>query len=157
MHIKILWVGKTRNPPIRSLSEDYLGRLLHMAPCEIVEIRDLSKGRSLNKEQLLAAEGAELTRHFSSNGVVVALDERGKEFTSTDFARWLDTEQIRGVREMTFVIGGSEGLSPELIKRANLCLSLGRMTWTHELSRLLLLEQIYRAFTIMRKIPYHRA
>jgi 23S rRNA (pseudouridine1915-N3)-methyltransferase len=89
-------------------------------------------------------------------GRLVALDERGVQFTSQGFARWLESEQNTGARSLTFVIGGPEGLSSVISSRANLILSIGKMTWTHEMCRVLLLEQVYRALCIMRNIPYHR-
>ncbi len=125
-------------------------------PCEVIETRDLSKRRSLGAAELIAAEGEELAKHVPENGRVVALDETGSQFTSRDFARWLESEQNGGVRGIAFVIGGPEGLSQRITKRANLTLSLGKMTYTHEMCRVLLLEQVYRALCIMRNIPYHK-
>jgi len=84
------------------------------------------------------------------------LDETGTQFTSPDFARWLESQQNRGIRMIAFVIGGSEGLSRTISSRADLVLSMGKMTWTHEMCRALLLEQLYRAMCIQRRIPYHR-
>lgn len=156
MIIRILWVGKTRNSPIRSLSEDYLDRIRHMVPVEITEVRDPSKARGLKGSQLVNAEENEILRLLPSHSRVVALDEAGSEFCSAEFARWLEAEQIRGTKETVFVIGGPEGIGTGVLARAILKLSLGRMTWTHEMCRVLLLEQIYRALCISRKIPYHR-
>jgi 23S rRNA (pseudouridine1915-N3)-methyltransferase len=155
MQIKILWVGKTKNPSIKSLTLDYLDRVRHLVPCEIIEARDMSK-KSASVAEALAREGDELARHVSGSGRLIALDEKGKEFTSQEFARWLESEQNSGSRSISFVIGGPDGLSSVISSRANLILSLGKMTWTHEMCRVLLLEQIYRAFCIMRRIPYHR-
>jgi 23S rRNA (pseudouridine1915-N3)-methyltransferase len=102
------------------------------------------------------AEGEELARYVPENGRLVALDEAGSQFTSRDFARWFESEHNTGARVITFVIGGPDGLSRTISNRANLVLSLGKMTWTHEMCRVLLLEQIYRALCIMRNIPYHK-
>ncbi len=156
MQIKFLWVGKTKNTFIRSLVSDYFERLRHLAPCEIIETRDLSKIRNLRPTELIAAEGKELARHIPEAGRLVALDERGRQFTSGDFARWLESEQNSGSRVITFVVGGPEGLSNDISDRAHLVLSMGKMTWTHEMCRVLLLEQIYRALCIIRRIPYHK-
>lgn len=156
MNVKLLWVGKTKSSAVQSLISDYLERIKHLVPCEIVETRDLSKRRSLPAAELIRSEGEELGRHVPESGILVALDEKGTEFTSEAFARWLETQQNTGARVITFVVGGPEGLSPMLSKRARLILSMGRMTWTHEMCRVLLLEQIYRALCIMRNIPYHR-
>ncbi len=156
MHIKFFWIGKTRNASIQELMADYLKRIRRMLPCEIVELRDPSKGRSLDAVHLISLEGEELARHLPEHGRLVALDERGMQYTSPDFARWLETAQNSGGRGITFVIGGPEGLSPAISSRADTVLSLGKMTWTHEMCRVLLLEQVYRALCILRRIPYHR-
>ncbi len=156
MLIKFLWVGKTKNSSIKSLLQDYLERIRHLVPCEVVETRDLSKKRPLRAAELIAGEGEELARHIPEQGRLVALDETGTQFTSHDFARWLESEQNRGARVITFVIGGPEGLSRMISGRAHTILSLGKMTWTHDMCRVLLLEQVYRALCIMRRIPYHK-
>jgi 23S rRNA (pseudouridine1915-N3)-methyltransferase len=156
MHIRFLWVGKTKNSSLKSLQLDYLERIRHLVPCEVVETRDLSKRRSLPVAELLEEEGREFAKAVPQSGRMVALDERGTQFASLGFARWLESEQNTGVRALTFVIGGPEGLSPVISSRAQLILSLGKMTWTHEMCRILLLEQVYRALCIMRNIPYHR-
>ena len=111
MQIKFLWIGKTKNPAIRSLVSDYLERIRRLVPCEVIEARDISKRSSLPVSGLIETEGEELSRHIPAAGRLVALDEAGTQFTSRDFARWLETEQNRGARVITFVIGGPEGLS----------------------------------------------
>ena len=156
MQIKFVWVGKTKNSSLKSLVTDYQERIRHLVSCEVVEARDLSKNRSLPAVELIEDEGKELARHVPESGCLVALDETGTQFTSQGFARWLESEQNTGVRAVTFVIGGPEGLSRRICSRAHLRLSMGKMTWTHEMCRVLLLEQVYRAFCIMRNIPYHR-
>jgi len=156
MQIKLIWIGKTKSSSIKSLVSDYLERIRHMSSCEIVEARDLSKRRHLRGAELVEAEGKELLRHVPEGGRLVALDETGTQFTSRDFARWLESEQNRGIRTITFLIGGPEGLSRKISGRVHLTLSMGKMTWTHEMCRVLLLEQVYRAMCILRKIPYHR-
>ncbi|NLT68829.1 MAG: 23S rRNA (pseudouridine(1915)-N(3))-methyltransferase RlmH [Acidobacteria bacterium] len=156
MQIKFLWVGKTKNPSIKTLVSDYFDRIRRLIACEITETRDLSKRKSLKPAELIAGEGEDLVKHLPASGRLVALDESGRQFTSMDFARWIEAEQNSGSRAITFVIGGSEGLSDMISRRAHLILSLGKMTWTHEMTRVLLLEQVYRALCIIRRIPYHR-
>ncbi len=156
MKIIIIWVGKTKNSPIRHLAEDYLERLGHMVACQIVEIRDLSRGRGLRGTELAAAEGVEISKALSRVGRVVVLDETGCQFSSTGFAQWIEGEQNRGTRDIAFVIGGPDGVDRGIVAQAHLQMSLGKMTWTHEMCRVLLLEQIYRAFCILRNTPYHR-
>jgi 23S rRNA (pseudouridine1915-N3)-methyltransferase len=156
MNIKFLWVGKTKNSSIKSLLADYQERIRHWVHCEIIETGDLSKKKSLRSAELVAGEGKELARYIPEHGRLVALDETGTQFTSGDFARWIEAEQNSGVRVITFVMGGPEGLSKMISGRAHLILSMGKMTWTHDLCRVLLLEQIYRALCIMHRIPYHK-
>lgn len=135
---------------------DYLERIRHMGSCEIVETRDLSKRKRLRGTELVKAEGEELMKHVPKGSLMVALDETGAQFTSPEFASWLESRQNSGTRMIAFVVGGSEGLSRTVSSRAHLLLSMGKMTWTHEMCRALLLEQLYRAMCIQRKIPYHR-
>jgi 23S rRNA (pseudouridine1915-N3)-methyltransferase len=156
MRIKICWIGKTQSAPIKSLISDYLGRLRHLAPVEILETPDLSKRRGLRGSSLLAAEGAEIERLLSPDCRRVVLDEQGTPFSSSEFARWIETAQVQGAREIAFIVGGHEGIDGALRDQAHFTMSLGRMTWTHEMARVLLLEQIYRAFSILRNIPYHK-
>jgi 23S rRNA (pseudouridine1915-N3)-methyltransferase len=127
-----------------------------MIPCTVTEARDLSKRKQLRGSDLVKAEGEELARHLNARDCLVALGERGKQVTSEEFARWLESRQNSGVRGISFLIGGPEGLSRMISKEANMVLSMGKMTWTHEMCRVLLLEQVYRALCILHNIPYHR-
>jgi 23S rRNA (pseudouridine1915-N3)-methyltransferase len=154
--MKVCWVGKTQNEQIRSLLSVYLGRLRHMTPIEVIEIRDLSKRRGLKGAALLAAEGREIERALAPGCRRVVLDERGTEFSSPEFARWLEAQQVPGTQEIAFIVGGPEGVDRTVSEQAHLRLSLGKMTWTHEMARLLFLEQVYRALSISRNIPYHK-
>jgi 23S rRNA (pseudouridine1915-N3)-methyltransferase len=156
MRIRILWVGKTKEPAISALVADYVSRIRHLSACDIVEIQDIARKRRLQGAELLRAEGEEIAKRLPEGCRLVVLDEKGRQFASPAFARWLDTELMRGTREIFFVIGGSEGISGHLLNRADLKLSLGAMTWTHEMCRVLLAEQIYRAFTILHNLPYHK-
>ena len=128
-----------------------------MIPCEVIETHDLSKKRSLKAAALVEGEAEEFSRHLSSSGKIVALDENGTQLSSAGFSRWLESELNSGGRSLSFVIGGPEGLSSKITERAQLVLSIGKMTWTHEMCRALLLEQVYRALCILRGIPYHKA
>jgi len=156
MRITVCWVGKTQNAHLRSLLTEYLGRLHHLATIGVAEIPDLAKRRGLRGAALLTAERAEIERVLPQGCQKVVLDERGRQFSSTEFARWLELEQIRGAKETAFIIGGPEGVDSVLSTQAHMRLSLGKMTWTHEIARVLLLEQLYRALSILRNIPYHK-
>jgi len=157
MKIKLLWIGKTKSPPIKALADDYLERIRRMTPCEILEIRDPAKGRTPRPTERIQLEGDDIARQLPKAAAIVALDEAGKQYASEEFARWLETEQNSGTKEIAFIVGGPDGLSHDVAARARLVLSLGKMTWTHEMCRALLLEQIYRALCIMHKIPYHKS
>jgi 23S rRNA (pseudouridine1915-N3)-methyltransferase len=156
MRLRFLWVGKTKNVSLRLLMSDYLDRIRRLVPCEVIETRDLSKKSSLKAAALVAGEAEELARRLPTDGRVIALDERGVQYTSGDFSRWLESENHSGARSITFVIGGPEGLSSKISDKAHVVLSMGKMTWTHEMCRVLLLEQVYRALCIQRGIPYHK-
>ena len=156
MRLTLLWVGKTRNPYLKALCEDYLERIRHLASCEIVELRDAARGRDLDAAAVRQEEGRAMARALPAGCRVVALDSGGRDLASVQFARWLEEEQRLGTRELRFVVGGAEGLDAEIVRRAHLVLSLGRMTWTHEMARVLVLEQVYRALTILRGMPYHK-
>jgi len=156
MRLKIIWIGKTRNARLQSLTEDYLARTRRMVSCEIAEARDPARSKKTRGEELRRAEAKHLLKLAEGSNRMVVLDEKGKQFSSPEFARWFESEQNQGTREIAFVIGGPEGVSTTVAERACLILSLGRMTWTHEICRVLLLEQIYRAFGILRNIPYHK-
>ena len=128
-----------------------------MVPCEVIEARDLSRRRSLKAGSLVDSEAEEFARHLPSSDLTVALDENGIQMTSAGFSQWLGAELNSGRRSISFVVGGAEGMSSKIIERAHMVLSIGKMTWTHEMCRALLLEQVYRALCILRGIPYHRA
>jgi len=156
MHLKVLWIGKTKSEALRSLLKDYRGRIGHLGSCEIVEVRDVGRRRGLRDADLLRVEAAEISKHCAKGYQRIALDGKGREFTSPEFARWLEQQQVRGARGVEFIIGGPNGLSRTILENAHLTLALSRMTWTHDMCRVLLLEQIYRALSIIRKIPYHK-
>jgi 23S rRNA (pseudouridine1915-N3)-methyltransferase len=150
MRMTVAAVGRVRDGPIADLIRDYTRRLpWDVTFREVTEGRDASRRKSVEAEALLAAvpEGAAL----------VALDEQGKAMTSGDFAAWLGERRDNGQRDIAFLIGGADGLDDSIVDRAGLKLSLGRMTWPHLMARLLLVEQLYRAHTILTGHPYHRA
>ena len=156
MRLKVLWIGKTRSPSIKALTADYLERIRRMTSCEILEIRDPARGRTQRVIERTKLEGEDIARRLPKAAFVVALDEAGRQYSSEEFARRLESEQNNGTKEITFIVGGPDGLSRDTTALARMVLSLGKMTWTHEMCRALLLEQIYRALCILNKIPYHR-
>lgn len=155
MRVRIAAVGRLRKGPEAALIDDYrtrfdrTGRAIGLGPLSIHEIED-------RKVQGMRAEGEALSRAVPAGARIIAMDERGKVMTSPEFsallARWRDT----GVPETTILIGGADGLDPELRQRADHVLSLGKMVWPHMLARVMLTEQLYRAATILTGGPYHR-
>ena len=153
MKLRFVWIGKTRRAPIRELVEEYIGRLRHFAPVEVTELRDRSDS---DPRQIIEREGEDILARLGDAGFVVALDERGREMDSFQLAEFVERHRTGGTKQMTFVIGGHQGLSEAVRRRAGLVLALSRMTLTHELARVLLTEQVYRAFTIIHDLPYQK-
>lgn len=155
MKIRIIALGRAKAGPEKSLVETYVKRLTW--PAEIVEL-EAKKG--LTGPELMAAEadliGKALNAKNKGKRVIIALDERGQNFGSRDFAKRISALGNQGYGEIDFVIGGADGLAPEIRDRAGLLLSFGAMTWPHMLVRVLLMEQVYRAQTIIAGHPYHR-
>ncbi|MBI2817554.1 MAG: 23S rRNA (pseudouridine(1915)-N(3))-methyltransferase RlmH [Acidobacteria bacterium] len=153
MEVRVFWIGKTRLPGIQELTEEYTRRLSRY--CQFIgeEIRP-AKRKSGAPAGADKEESAMLAR--SSDSYLVVLDACGAQWNSEQFADWLKNREERGTRSITFCVGGSDGFSPEFRKQARLLLSLSPFTMPHELARVVLLEQIYRAWTILAHHPYPR-
>jgi len=143
MRIKIAWIGKTKEPAIQSLTDEYLKRISRYAQVDGLSLKDELAVLALARGE----KGKD--RHK-----LILLDSRGKEFSSEELAQFIENEQINAI-PLLFAIGGSDGFSEKLRREWGPTLSLGKMTLPHELARVVLLEQIYRAFTILKKHPYH--
>ncbi|MBQ2520953.1 MAG: 23S rRNA (pseudouridine(1915)-N(3))-methyltransferase RlmH [Paludibacteraceae bacterium] len=154
MRITLLVVGKTTDSRLVSLIEDYRQRLSHYVPFELVVLPDLKNAKALSEEQVKATEGDAILRALTPSMDVVLLDEHGKEMRSVEYADWLQKKMASG-RDLTLVIGGPYGFSPAVYERANSKLALSQMTFSHQMIRLMAIEQIYRAMTILRGEPYH--
>ena len=154
MRLTLLVVGKTADPRLVSLIDDYQQRLRHYVPFELVVLPDLKNAKALTEEQIKAAEGDMILRALTPAMDVVLLDEHGKEMRSVEYADWLQKKMSSG-RDLTLVIGGPYGFSPAVYQRANGKLSLSQMTFSHQMIRVMAIEQIYRAMTILRGEPYH--
>ena len=154
MKITLMVVGKTTDPRLQSLIDDYRQRLTHYVPFNLVIIPDSKNAKSLSEEQVKSAEGQAVLSALTPSMDVVLLDEHGREYRSVDFADWLQKKMVSG-RDLTLVIGGAYGFSKEVYARANGQLSLSQMTFSHQMIRLMAIEQIYRAMTILRGEPYH--
>ncbi len=144
MKLTIAWIGKTKNPAIQSLTDEYLKRLKQYSEVEGVAVKD--------EAALLKLCGR---AHGSPRRWLVALDSRGKQMSSEELADYLRQHQERNPLPLVFAIGGADGFSDSFRTQADLVLSLGKMTLAHELARVVLLEQMYRAFTILKGHPYH--
>ncbi len=153
--IRIIVLDKTRDAFIREGEEHYLKRIKRYTNIEFVVIKSIKHGGRSDKE-ILTLERDAIMKRIQPEDYLVALDSKGKEFTSEEFALWLKDINETQKGWIDFIIGGPLGLHKEIIMKARLSLSLSRLTFTHELSRLILLEQIYRAFTIIKGEPYHR-
>ncbi len=144
MKLKLAWIGKTKNPAIQSLTDDYLKRIQRYADAEALQLPDESS--------LLKLREKSGTRPAHT---IVLLDSRGRQPTSEEFAQFLQTHQDRNAQPLILAIGPADGFSDVARKSATATLSLGKMTLAHELARIVLLEQVYRAFTILKGHPYH--
>jgi 23S rRNA (pseudouridine1915-N3)-methyltransferase len=155
LHIRLITVGKLRSSIWLPAVTEYSRRLQHYAKFDLVEVRD-AVGKGLPEAAALAEEAKAIHQTLESNNYLVALHRAGTSTSSEQFAQWLRKQIDAGMRKMDFIIGGPVGLDTKIIERAGLRLSLSAMTLPHELARVVLLEQLYRAFTILRGEPYHK-
>ena len=154
MKALLLLVGKTADKHISSCMADYTERIGHYMPFEVLTIPELKNTKSMPEEQQKEREGEQILKRLQATDTVVLLDEHGKERRSLEFATWLEKKQ-HTARRLVFVIGGPYGFSPALYDRADEMISLSMMTFSYQIVRLVFLEQLYRACTIIRGEPYH--
>lgn len=154
--IRIIVVDRTRASFLKEGENLYLSRLRNYAPVEWIQVKPakISKGR--NAEEILGEEAREIKRHILPRDYLIALDRTGRQYDSEELAGWLDGLLGKAAGPLSFLIGGPLGLSRQIISQARGVLSLSRLTLTHEMTRLILLEQLYRAFTILRGEKYHK-
>ena len=155
MKVKVLFTGKTSEAWIRQGIGQYAERIRHYVPFSLEELPDLKQAASLSEEQVRQREGEMILKSLRSNDHLVLLDEHGKEFTSLDWARNLEYKGARLLKDLVFVIGGPYGFSQAVHARADEHLSLSQMTCSHQLVRVVFLEQLYPALTIIKGEPYH--
>lgn len=155
MRLRIVTIGRQRNGPEKDLIDDYIsrfnriGRVVGLGPAEIIELEDKKNGGK-------AAEAFLLLKPITASAYVVALDERGMQQTSPEFAKKIVSIRDDAPSELFFVIGGADGLDAEVLNRSDARLSFGKMVWPHMLARVMLTEQLYRAASILTGGPYHR-
>ena len=151
MKLKIIWVGKSRDPWVKDAIDEYASRIRRYMPLELIDIRD-EKGAEA--EEMRRRECDRLEKHIPPGATLILLDERGEQLDSPGLAAFVGKQRDSGTGELIFAIGGAYGFSEEFRRRGKL-LALSKMTFTHQMVRAFLLEQIYRAFTILNKEPYH--
>lgn len=155
MKIDLVLVGKNDQKYLQEGIDIYLKRLKHYCQFEMKVIPDLKSTKSLSEEQQKEKEGELIMNQIKDSDFVILLDERGESLSSVDFAQLIEKRQVAGTRKLSFVIGGPYGFSKEAYTKANAKLSLSAMTFSHQMVRLLFIEQLYRAFTIINGEPYH--
>ena len=155
MKINLLCIGKTDDKEIKNLINYYLTRLPRHWNFEITEIPDVKNARNLTPDLLKKEEAKLFINQIENTDLVVLLDEKGKQFTSREFAQKLDSYQNNSIKQICFLVGGAYGFSEEMYQRANEKISISKMTFTHQMIRLFFVEQIYRADQILQGKPYH--
>ncbi len=155
MTIKLLCIGKTDSKELQKLIDIYLKRLQFYTKFEIEIIPDLKKAKNLDENQQKSKEGELILNKVQTSDFLVLLDENGKQFSSEAFAEYLQKRMNSGLKQLIFVIGGPYGFSKDVYQRANSKISLSKMTFSHQMVRLFVTEQVYRGFTILKNEPYH--
>jgi len=153
MRIRVIWTGKTKDAHLRALVADYFERLSHFARCEVSEFRESG---APDEKTGIDRDSKRISDGLREGAINVLLDPSGTEWSSQDLAETIQRWQDSGTKEVAFIVGGPNGVSQELTARANKRWSLTRLTLTHEMARVLLLEQLYRAYTIIHGLPYQK-
>jgi 23S rRNA (pseudouridine1915-N3)-methyltransferase len=155
--IKIVCIGKTGKAFLIDGENEYLNRLKHYVSIERIEIQDIKNAKKLSVDQIKTLEGKEILSKISSGEQLILLDEKGKDFTSEKFADFIQQKFNQGGKGLVFVIGGAYGFSKEVYDRSDSLLSLSKMTFSHQMIRMIFFEQVYRAMTILKGEPYHHS
>lgn len=155
MNIKLIQIGKTKQQELEALISLYTDRLNHLVKFEIVTIQDIKNTRNLNEHQQKEKEAELILKQIHTSDCVVLLDEKGKHYTSNNFADFFQQKMNSGIKTLVFVIGGPYGFSEKIYQTAKQKVALSSMTFTHEMIRLLFVEQVYRAYAILNNLPYH--
>jgi 23S rRNA (pseudouridine1915-N3)-methyltransferase len=155
MKIIFLVVGKTENNNLIALQEEYVKRLSRYVGFEAVVIPELRNTKNLTENEQKEREGDLILKHLSINDEIILLDEKGKQYSSVEFALFMEKKMLESLKRLVFVAGGAYGFSQKIYARANGLLSLSKMTFSHQMVRIFFTEQLYRAFTIINGEPYH--
>lgn len=156
MKFSFVFTGKTKTSYIEEGILDYFKRLKHYIKTDILIVPDIKNTRCMSREEQMKKEGQRILKVLPENSLLILFDEKGKKFDSTSFAAYLNKKMIEG-RDICMVIGGPYGFSPEIRQKSDARISLSAMTFSHQMVRMILLEQVYRAFTIMKNEPYHHS
>lgn len=154
MRHEIVFIGKTKDSFIQSGIEEYSSRLKHYTNIQITILKDKSGGKSAR--EAIKSQGGQMLSVVPQGSVIVALDSRGQQFTSESFSKKIVNWELSSVKQVTYLIGGPDGISEDILKSAGLVLSFSKMTFTHDMVRMLLVEQLYRAYTIKNGEKYHK-
>ncbi len=155
MKLKLVVVGKTDDPLLAKLIASYGNRLLHYIKFEIEVVPNIKNVKNLSEEEQKRKEGELILKNVGTSDFMVLLDEKGNQFTSKEFSNYLQKRMNSGIKNLVFLIGGPYGFSQPVYDRSNDTISLSKMTFSHQMVRLFAIEQLYRAFTILRNEPYH--
>ena len=155
MNIKLIVIGKTKSKFLLDGENEYQKRLKHYCKFSELIIPDIKNGGKLSKKELKEKEGNQILASIKNSDYVILLDDKGLELSSTDFAEFLNKKMVSSTNELVFIIGGAFGFSESLYRRANTKLSLSKMTFSHQMVRMIFKEQLYRAFTILKGEKYH--
>lgn len=151
----MLTVGKTDKEWVKDGMEIYISRLKHYIPFSVNEIPELKNVSALSRDQIKVKEGELILKALRPTDTVILLDEKGKEYSSVEWAGYIQERLVSSGKDVIFVIGGAYGFSEDVYKRSNAMISLSRMTFSHQMVRAIFVEQLYRAFTIIKGEPYH--
>jgi len=155
MKTTLLVIGKTDKDFVKKGIEEYQKRLVHYLPYEMKIIPDIKNTKNLSEQQQKQKEGELILSQVKSGDLLILLDEGGKEFSSPGFSKFIEQKMLSGIKNLIFVIGGPYGFSPEVYKASQGKVSLSKMTFSHQMIRMIFTEQLYRAMTILRNEPYH--
>ncbi len=155
MTITLICIGKTDDKALRTLTQDFEKRLSRFVKYKVKIIPDLKNRKKLSDNEQKLEEGKLIIDQIKPSDYMVLLDENGKEFTSVDYAKWMQKQMNKGLKNLVFIIGGPYGFSEEVYKISNTKVALSKMTFSHQMVRLFFTEQLYRGFSILHNMPYH--
>lgn len=155
MKVKLIYTGKTGKPFLQEGERYYLEKIKKYIPFEVVELPDIKNAKNRDQVEIKDLEGQQLLKKLKGNEIVILLDEKGKEFTSTQFADFIQKQFNTGAQNLVFVIGGPYGFSQEIYQRFPSRIAFSKLTLSHQMIRQFFLEQVYRGLTILNGEPYH--